>query len=463
MLKHIKKNSLSIALISSLAFFAGCSDIENDGANIIESGETQLVSGVVVEDINASTMLPFAQAVAASKGETTDVSFGYKSVKITYNTKGQNDEDIVASGLLIIPTATDAYQASRVANGEDPYTVSMINDNHGTIFTNADAPSSSIVLMDDPTAMTAEEQLYATMVSYAGFAAIIPDYIGYGESNDEAHPYMLKKASARASLDMIKASMKYMNDNGIAINYQLYISGYSQGGYTTMALAEEIETNGFSENVTLMGVAPMAAPSSLTDLADIELVDAHTMEYPAFLAYLADSYSYFYDDINLSEAVLYPDADTFHSFFDGSKSNVEIHVNLGLTDYPADPLTDYGFKSHTANELFKTDFMSDYQENANNTLRVNLEANNVDDWTPKTPMNLIHCVDDEIIPFSMSQNVYSTFTDNDVNVTLSPIPTAYLSQQQDALNPFIHANCAKEAYGVAITWFDSIRTPQEED
>ncbi|MDQ7066774.1 MAG: lipase family protein [Sulfurimonas sp.] len=74
------------------------------------------------------------------------------------------------------------------------------------------------------------------MTGLAGFASINPDYIGYGASNSVAHPYMLKKASARSSVDMIKASMKYMQDNGIAINHQLYISGYSQGGYTAMAL-----------------------------------------------------------------------------------------------------------------------------------------------------------------------------------------------------------------------------------
>ena len=39
-------------------------------------------------------MLPFAQAVAASKGETRDFSFGFKSVKITYNTTNQDGENV---------------------------------------------------------------------------------------------------------------------------------------------------------------------------------------------------------------------------------------------------------------------------------------------------------------------------------------------------------------------------------
>lgn len=440
MLKHIKKSSLSIALISSLAFFAGCSDIENDGANVVESGDTQLVSGVVVEDVNTSTML---QVIQSSINPAATNAFGYKAVKITYNTLDQNDEAVVASGLLVIPTASDEYQAYRLSQGESPFSVSMICDNHGTIFTNAEAPTMVEVANGLPDYAQA-----VLMTGYAGFAAVLPDYIGYGESNDEAHPYMLKKASARASMDMIKASMKYMNDNGVALNYQLYITGYSQGGYTAMSLAQEVEEN--FENVTLKGVAPMAAPYSLTDLADIELVDTHTMLYPAFLAYLADSYSQAYSDVTLDDFIV-SDATAFSALFDGSKSNVEIHGALGLT-------AGYGFGTYTADALFKSAYMNDYQNNANNAFKVNLEANNVDDWTPKTPMNLIHCVDDEIIPFSMSQNVYTTFSNNDVNVTLSPIPTAYLSQQQDASNPFVHANCAIEAYGAAVTWFAAIRS-----
>ena len=443
MLKHIKRSSLSLVLVSSLAFFAGCTDIENDGANIVESGDTQLVNSEVVEDVNTSVML---QVIQANINPAATNAFGYKAVKITYNTVDQNDKDVVASGLLVIPTASDEYQAYRVANGEAPFSVSMICDNHPTIFTDAEAPTNVEVQNGLP-----DYTIAALMTGYAGFAAILPDYIGYGESNDEAHPYMLKKASARASLDMIKASMKYMNDNGIALNYQLYITGYSQGGYTAMSLAQEVEEN--FENVTLMGVAPMAAPYSLTDLADIEIDATHTMVYPAFLAYLADSYTQTYSDITLGD-VITTDTSTFHALFDGSNTNVAIHTGLGL-------VTDarVGFNQHTADVLFKNTYINDYQNNVNNALKVNLEANNVDDWTPKTPMNLIHCVDDEIIPFSMSQNVYTTFSKNDdINVTLSPIPTAYLSQQQDASNPFIHANCATEAYGAAVTWFDSIRS-----
>lgn len=440
MINNILKSSITFALLSSLVMFSGCG-IDNDGENTVGNN---FISAEVIEDINASSMLPFAQAVAASLGETRDYSFGFKSVKILYNTKDMHGNDIVASGLLIIPSATDEYQEERKDNGEPPYSVSMINENHGTIFTDAEAPTNSIVLLDSPE-MTANEQLYATMVSYAGFAAVIPDYIGYGASKDTAHPYMLKEASARASLDMIRASVRYMTDTSVAFNTQLYISGYSQGGHTAMALTQEIEETANSE-FNLMGVASMAAPHDLEALGDIELDASHTMIYPAFLGYLADSYAYYNEDISLSDLVLEENTTMYHSLFGGDYINVEIHGALGLTE-------NYGFTTYTADHLFKISLLDDYQNDVNTgaIFRDKFIENSTYDWAPKTKVNLIHCQEDEIIPYTMSQKAYDTFDEKgSENVTLSLIPSSMIPEAS-LEDPFVHSRCATTAYGAAVT------------
>jgi len=152
-------------------------------------------------------------------------------------TEDQFGNSVEASGLLVIPTATEAYQAYLASVGS-MFSVSMVCDNHGTIFTDAEAPSNVEVTNGMP-----DYSLAVLMTGYAGFASVLPDYIGYGTSNNESHPYLLKKASARASLDMIRASVRYMTDTYVVFNSQLYISGYSQGGHTAMALAQEIEEN----------------------------------------------------------------------------------------------------------------------------------------------------------------------------------------------------------------------------
>ncbi|MCW8837330.1 MAG: hypothetical protein OQK11_01385, partial [Thiovulaceae bacterium] len=151
------------------------------------------------------------------------------------------------------------------------------------------------------------------------------------------------------------------------------------------------------------------------------------------------------------------DTTVYHSLFDGSNINVVIHVALGL----ADGTVDFGFMTHTADELFKSSFISDYQNNLNSIAREKfIENKSYNNWTPKTKVNLVHCIDDEIIPFSQSQNAFNDLNATGADITLSPIPTAALSQQVDASNPFVHANCATESYGAALQWFDAIRGGQ---
>lgn len=429
--------------LSMVGFLSACGTDGNTGEDAITTGSSQLVSAEVIDDINASTML---QVVQANIDPDATNAFGYKAVKITYNTTGQDGESVIASGLLVIPTATSEYQAYRVSQGEQPFSVSMLCDNHGTIFLDSEAPSNKEVANGLP-----DYSLAVLMTGYAGFAAIYPDYIGFGESNGTVHPYVMKEASSTSGLDMIKASMKYMQDNNIVINYQLYISGYSEGGYNAMALAQKVEES-FSDRVNLMGVAPMAGPYNVEAMANIELNASRTMAYPAFLADLAYSYGHYYDDLNISDVTVQSEM-ALATAFNGDYDTVPIHVILGL----ANGTTDYGFYTHTANELFQDSFITEYQSTPNAAIHTRFIENNVDNWTPRSKMNLIHCVDDEIIPFSESSDTYGKFLNAGADVTLSPIPTVYLSQQVDASHPFVHANCGTEAYGAAVQWFNAIR------
>ena len=441
---YLKKSVVYTISLSLVGFISACGSNGNNGVDSVGSTLNNLVKATVIDDINASTMLQVIQAKIDSNATN---AFGYKAVKISYKTVGQDDKPLVASGLLVIPTATAQYQHYRLSQGERPFSVSMLCNNHGTIFLNSEAPSNAEVSNGLPDYAQA-----VLMTGYAGFAAIYPDYIGFGDSNTTVHPYIMKKAAAREAVDMLKASMTYMKNNNVVLNYQLYISGYSEGGYNALAMAEEVEKN-FSDRVNLMGVAPMAGPYNVEALGDIDLNATKKMAYPAFLADLAYSYSHYYSDVNLSDLAI-PHLAQFQLAFNGQYDTVPIQTILGV----ANPSTgDYGFYTHTTNELFKDGFISDYQNNQNNIMRQKFAENNLDNWTPRSKMNFIQCVDDDIIPFSESNDIYNKFKANGADVTLMPIPTGMLSQQKDAKHPFVHVNCVPEAYGTAVKWFAAIR------
>ena len=425
-----KNKSIIYTALLSLLVLSGCEDIDNTGANIVNA-DSGLVSAEVIDDINASTMLA---VVKASVDANAANAFGYKAVKIVYKTKDMDGDDVNASGLLVIPSATDEYQAYRAANGELPFSVSMICDNHGTIFTNAEAPSNLEVANGLP-----DYTLAVLMSAYAGFASVMPDYVGYGSSNASDHPYLLKELSAQNSLDMIKASMKYMEQNGVVLNYQLYVSGYSQGGHVAMALAQKIEKT--TDMVDLKGVAPMAGPYLISSFGDSVLASDANMSVPAFMGYIADSYSNYYDDINLSYLLVDSKEAAFDGLFDGSNDITTIHTALGL------PL------GAPTTALFDSTFVSDYESTPTHELRARFIENNVGAWAAKSKINLIHCDNDDVVPYAMSAGIEQILDSYGAeDVTLTPISTVPAGN--------VHSDCAIPAYQQALGWFDAIRQGQ---
>ena len=437
-MKQMFKLLFVSVMVGITMIFSGCGSSGNSGANAVGNN---FVSAEVLDEIDAATMLTYVKGI---KPDATN-AFAYKAVKITYKTQNKDGDNVNASGLLVIPTPTDAYVAYLASVGKS-FSISAIADNHGTIFLDSEAPTN----------VQKVQHVYPTALlttGLAGFALIAPDYLGYGDSKGETHPYIMKD-SAQASLDMIRASVRYMTDNHILFNGQLYLSGYSEGGYITMALAKDIQENHSSE-FNVMGVAPMAGPYDVEALATASLQLNTPMVYPAFLAEIASSYSKYYADINLGDLVVKPEVFQSVNLFGGDYDTVPIHVTLGL----ANGTTDYGFFTHLANELFNDSFITDYQTSSNNLVKQKFIENSVDDWLPQAKMNLIHCVDDEVIPFAISaQKTYDTFISNGATtVSLSPIPTSMIPAQT-ASTPFVHQRCGSVAYGVAVNWFAGIRS-----
>lgn len=441
-MNRIFKLMLLSGVLSFIVLFYGCSGV---ACNRVENSiGTNLVSSKVLDDINASTILNMIKS-KIDKNATN--AFNYKAIKITYHTTNIKGKTINASGLLVIPTPTAEYM-NYLKSKHKSFTISAVCDNHGTIFLDNEAP----------TKVEEAKHIYPTallMSGYAGFAFIAPDYLGYGDSKGEIHPYMMKKA-AEASLDMIRASIRYMKDNHIAFNGQLYLSGYSEGGYIAMAMAKEIQENPISE-FQLMGVAPMAGPYDINALAKEILKPKTLMKYPAILAEIAYSYSKVYD-INISNLVVKSDVFNNLNLFNGDCDSVCIHKELGLADVEKG---DYGFNTHYVDELFKRSFINDYFSNPNNKIKRKFALNSVYRWIPKMKMNLIQCKDDEIIPFTLSsQKAYEKMSKkNSTTVTLSPISTSHIPPKSSS-KPFIHQRCADVAYKIAIKWFSKIRSEE---
>ena len=104
----------------------------------------------------------------------------------------------------------------------------MILVSHYTVCSNAEAPSNCF-------------SLEGVLVN-SGYGLIIPDYIGYGVTAQEVHPYLVMDVTAHNVVDMYLAVKPWLEAVGrSADDPSLDLMGYSQGGATTMAVQYLIE------------------------------------------------------------------------------------------------------------------------------------------------------------------------------------------------------------------------------
>ena len=137
----------------------------------------------------------------------TEISGIYESTDIDGN-------PITLSGKVLIP-----------ANGEFNRYILV---SHYTIGSNKEAPSNCFPLEG--------------ILCGLGYAVICPDYIGYGVTVDQIHPYLVMDVTAANVVDMYVAVKKYFDAVKLRPKHDdIYLMGYSQGGATTMAVEYMIE------------------------------------------------------------------------------------------------------------------------------------------------------------------------------------------------------------------------------
>lgn len=325
------------------------------------------------------------QQLAALKGYAAYVpliQYDVDFFRFIYHTTFKGKQ-IEASGLLCIPKNV-------------PTAPALLSAQHGTMFSDAEAPSNF------PAAFTGFELFAST-----GFVTVIPDFIGYGISKDIVHPYYDMQSAGLSVVDMLKAVKYYLKTNNSAISDKLFLLGYSEGGYVTMAAQKEIETNA-SHDLSITAVAAGAGGYDLSGmLSQIATVDSYSN--PSFLALLIQGYNTTYNwDRPFTDFFAQPYAANLPALLDGSKNGDQIDSELN--DSPA--------------VLFCPTFYNNLTKPTGETaLKAKLAENSFPDWYPKSPLRLYHGTADAAVFFATSQTTYNRFIAAGANkVEFFPIP-----------------------------------------
>ncbi len=184
---------------------------------------------------------------------------GVNLFRVSYRTPYQGNE-LKASGVFIVPEAPNPNMPTVV------YT-------HGTIYRD-EAPSINL----SQAGFQKSTELFLCTVFASAFNCVVlmPDYIGYGDSESIVHPYAHAESLGQASLDFVRAYQEYAGDS---FNKRLLIAGYSEGGYAAVALQKKIQETshtGLTVDKTIAGSGPYdQVASALKILSTNEETNLH--------------------------------------------------------------------------------------------------------------------------------------------------------------------------------------------
>jgi predicted esterase len=298
------------------------------------------------------------------------VNHGIIIYKITYKTTFKGESQL-ASGLVCVPTGEGSFPVISYQNGTN------------TLHSNAPSVNPNY-----------DYYILLEAIASTGFVISMPDYLGFGSSDNMFHPYLHKESTVQTVLDMLRAVEELATVREFSLNNELYLTGYSQGGWATMQVQKAIEED-FSGEFNLKASAPCAGPYDLKSINEY-ILSQETFPMPYYFGYLYNSL------INLDEEAVPPIAEVFNApydslvptLFDGSKSGEEI--NAELTTDVAELFTE----NYRLN--FKTDTLF-------YSLKGILEANSIEAWNTSIPTKIIHGKADTFVPAVVSENIYNDF------------------------------------------------------
>ena len=285
---------------------------------------------------------------------------------VTYKTK-YLEEEIIASGLIVFPDFT----------GEIP----MLSFQHGTITRHLDAPTSDL-------------NFYGILSSFssAGYIFCIPDLLGFGSSTDILHPYYHYESTADPVIDILKAAKELSDVLNYKFDGNVFLAGYSEGGYATMAshkMMEETSPTGLN----LVASAPASGGYHIKGMQEY-FFSQENYHQPYYLGYVAMSYRQVYEASSiLTDIFKEPYSTEMPDLFDGSLTGGQINENL--TNVMVDLL-----QPDILNNI-DTDPKYKYLNDA-------FAINSLHEFVPKKQMTMYHGTADITVPFQNSLYTYNS-------------------------------------------------------
>ena len=361
---------------------------------MILSGSLKSEPGQLIDYTHQSTMTQDEiNLILWFAGFDPVADYGISVYDIHYESHSEYGTVDTLAGLVIIPySPTEAFP--------------IFTYQHGTVILDSQAPSITGISADNV------EILMISLISApSGFITVIPDYTGIGDP-DKYHPYIIANPHTEALVNMIRSvkqlSIVLEGNDGFQFNDQLFLAGYSDGGYATLASQKGIQID-YPDEFSITASFPMAGPYDLSGTMVDYFLSEPEYTQPYYVPYVLTSHLWYYQGLDVDFAEYFEPfwADTLPSLFDGTHSGSEINELM-----PENPL-----------DILLDDVLEEFENDEDHFFRQSLEENTLLDWVPESPTYFYHGMGDDIVPYENAQVAYNTFLDNgasDVSLELFP-------------------------------------------
>ena len=247
-------------------------------------------------------------------------------------------------------------------------------------------------------------ETFTLMAFYAaqGYAVVATDYLGYAQSTYPFHPYLHADSEASTVIDSIRATRQLAGALNLNLSGKVMLTGYSQGGHSSMAAHRAIERDNATE-FNLVGAAHLAGPynwsTSLSGGINDQIAGGQFF-VPFFVTAWQKVYGDTYSNVNNVFNAPYA------SYIEDLMPNPTLTYTTLITsgklpgDAPAVSIA----------KLFKTSYLSDVATNPKNGTILAAKKQDLLGWNPKAQTTLCGGSGDPTVFFSVHATVaYNDF------------------------------------------------------
>ncbi len=367
------KFSLGAIALAALAACGGGDDTPSRGA-LLEAPLT--VATLSAAQIDATT------AATGLQGLSGKAQCDVKVVALNYATVGAAGEStnaagtINASGVLLVPAGACTKAAALVAYAKG---------------TDVQKPRT----LANPT--DGETFLLLAMYAAQGYAVVATDYLGFAKSNYAYHPYLHADSEASSVIDSIRAARNAAAQVGASLSGKVMLTGYSQGGHSSMAAHRAAERDNAAE-INVVAGAHLAGPYNLSGSLRVPGAIAG---YQFFVPYIITSWQKVYGNVysDVNAVFKSPYASAIQTLLPSPTMNYTTLVTSGSLPGAAGETPD-----QARDALFQPAFLTVLQTDTTAGVALDAKKNDLLGWSPRARVMLCGGAGDPTVPPAVHQS-----------------------------------------------------------